>query len=48
MLQSETTFHIEQPINVGHSIKILNLFDEQDMKIKYYNQNINPPPQLDY
>ena len=36
---------IEEAQKCGHSIDLANLFDEQE-KLPFYNQNINPPPQL--
>ena len=36
---------IEEAQKCGHSIDLVNLFDEHE-KLPFYSQNINPPPQL--
>ncbi len=36
---------IKESISLGHTIDLVNLFDEKE-QLPFYNQNINPPPSL--
>lgn len=36
---------IEEAKKIGHQIDLINLFDEKE-QLPFYNQNVNPPPQL--
>lgn len=42
--QIRDTF-IEEATSIGHSIDLVNLFEEKE-QLPFYNQNINPPPKL--
>ena len=36
---------IEEAKKLGHTIDLLNLFEEKE-QLPFYNQNVNPPPKL--
>ena len=36
---------IDEAIKCGHSIDLVNLFDEKE-QLPFYNSNFNPPPKL--
>ena len=36
---------IDEAKKIGHKIDLINLFEEKE-QLPFYNQNVNPPPQL--